>query len=216
MANLEKTNNTSLSDLQAEIAKLQIDTQACIEQIKTNAQATANIKVESVSKDQCAELEYKQEWAIFFPGLVSATTPVSQAPQELVELRQQVELAESRMTEYSESVWQLFDESVSTKWEDVNSARRRVSELRQQYLQITTELKRVRSTIEKDKQRAAEDRRRMADMIEYMKKVNVQKRIENDKLKQEAKSLDEEIGHLAGEFNILKSRVSMDAPFDEE
>lgn len=63
--------------------------------------------------EQCAELEYKQEWAMLFPGVGRTTTPISQVPPELAELRQQVELEESRMAEYSVSVRQLFDESVS-------------------------------------------------------------------------------------------------------
>ncbi|XP_062556180.1 uncharacterized protein LOC134221014 isoform X2 [Armigeres subalbatus] len=202
--NLEKM--TPLSELQAELVDLHTKMQSFVEDIGRDAQVEANARVESNCKDLFAELEYKKVWEESLPHLVNPDRlGENSLPQELVDLYRKERELQRVMTGHRDAIQQMLNETVNTRWADIDSARRRATALRQQYLQKRAEEERIRVSIQQDRENVAKRMDKLMKLLDEMKQRKIRQDAKQVELKQESKRLDDELDRLVKELNALKT-----------
>ncbi|KXJ74236.1 hypothetical protein RP20_CCG014095 [Aedes albopictus] len=204
MENLEKMD--SMSDLHNELAELQERMQTSIEGISQDAQAAANAKVESNHTDPVVELECKRDWEESLPGFMdSARVAKRQLPSELEDLYVQERELERGLLHRREAIQSLLDETATTKWADIDSARRRATVLRQHLLQKKTEEEEVRCAIQELRDNTANRVASLMQLLEEMKQRKVRLQAKQAEQKLKSKRLDDELERLVRELNALKT-----------
>lgn len=204
--NMENLEKNSIAELVDEQTKLQEKMHSAIEGISQDAQTAFNEIVRSNHKEALVELECRKEWEECLPSLVNPAFSVKRdLPPELVNLYEQERELERGLHRRREAIQALLDESANTKWADIDSARRRATVLRQQFLQKKTEEERVRAAIQEERDNAAERIEKLAKLLEEMKQRKRRLEANNVQQKQDSKRLDNDLDRLVRELNALKT-----------